>query len=129
MSVEVKEKRNNRGLKKLDIIIICALLLVSLISILVLFLARKEGGYVKVELDGEVVAVLPLDEDTRYEINGGSNVLAIQNGEVWMEYADCPDKTCVHSGTVRYGGESIICLPNKVAVIVVSEKEEVDLVS
>jgi hypothetical protein len=137
MSKENKSKEK-RGTKRTDVIIIVALLAVSLISVLLLSLTRKEGAYVKIEIDGEVAYVLPLGENAKQEItkigaNGEkilTNRISIENGEVFMEYADCPDKTCIHNGKVRYSGESIICLPNRVAVIIISETDEgVDFVS
>ena len=118
-----------RGIKKLDLIIIGALLLISLLSILFLNTFKKPGSYARIELDGEVVAILPLDENAKYEVNGGTNVVSIINGKAYMEYADCPDHTCILSGEISYGGESVICLPNRVAIIIVSEEEGVDLVS
>ena len=54
---------------------------------------------------------------------GGTNRLVIEDGTARMEWADCPDQICVNHRPVSSGGESIICLPNKVVVSVVSSKE------
>ena len=47
-----------------------------------------------------------------------------------MTEADCPDKICIDQGRVRYTGQCITCLPNKLTVTVEGGGEpEVDLVS
>lgn len=56
---------------------------------------------------------------------GGSyNLLAVSASGVSMEAADCPDQICVHHIPIRSGGESIICLPHKLAVEILGETEE-----
>ena len=70
-----------------------------------------------------------LTEDRRIEINHGTNILEIKNGEASMIEADCPDQICVHEKAISADGESIICLPNKIVVEVESDKEsELDAV-
>lgn len=46
----------------------------------------------------------------------GYNLLAVSGDRVWMEAADCRDQICVHHRPITGGGESIICLPHKLAV-------------
>ena len=73
-----------------------------------------------------------LSKDQTYEIpvEEGTNVMKIQNGEVTMSKADCPDQICVNHRAVSRNGESIICLPNQVVVTVVSSEEsDVDAVA
>ena len=41
-----------------------------------------------------------------------------------MEDADCPDRLCVKQGRIKKVGESIVCLPHKVVIEIVGEKEE-----
>lgn len=52
------------------------------------------------------------------------NLLVVSESSVSMEAADCPDQICVHHIPIRSGGESIICLPHKLAVEIVGETEE-----
>lgn len=70
---------------------------------------------VEVTIDGTVVELLDLNKDTDIVIegyNGGTNHLIIQNGEVWIEDASCPDKVCIHQGKIHRTGDIIVCLPN-----------------
>lgn len=119
-----------RTAKRYDIILIASLLSVSLLSICALLIFRKDGRSVRVEVDGKVVAVYSLSDDGEYPLNGGTNILVIENGEAFIRTADCPDKTCVRSGRLKHTGESAVCLPNRVSVTVVGEDTDgVDLVS
>ena len=70
-----------------------------------------------------------LSDSGRYELNGGTNILVIEDGAAYMLEADCPDHICVSQGKVRYAGQCITCLPNKLTVTVYGTDEGVELVS
>lgn len=84
-------------------------------------LTRQSGASVSVAIDGETVMTLPLDEDTTVELGSGdhTNTLVIENGEAYVSAASCPDHICMQEGRIRYDGEMIVCLPNKLVVTVV----------
>lgn len=115
-----------------DLVLVLSLIFVAVISLVLLFTLSTEGDTVEVEIDGITVARYALDEDGEYKIGEG-NILTIKSGEAYMSYADCPDKTCVKTRAISKSGESIICLPNRVSVRVVSkaggESSGADLVS
>lgn len=106
--------------------------LVLILSILVLiaasfFVMRKQNaqdaGSVRVTVDGVESGVYPLNQDDEISINDGTNTIVIADGEVNMVKADCPDHICVDHKPISKNGESIICLPNKVVVEIISSKE------
>lgn len=115
-----------------DIIFIAALLIVTALAALALFLFRTEGDTVIVTVDGEFFGEYALSEDRTVEIIGenGRNLLVIQNGEASISEASCPDGICSSHRPISRSGESIICLPNKVVVEVHSqEKEQADIIA
>lgn len=115
---------------RIDIIVIASLLVLSLLVLLVVNLTRRDGAYVEVSIDGRVVAGYPLEKDGVYTLNGGTNILTVKDGKAYMSYSSCPDHVCENTGKVRYVGETIVCLPNKLSVTVKGESDnEVDLVS
>ena len=89
---------------------------------------QTDGARVVVRVDGQEVATYSLARDGRYELNGGSNILVIQNGEAWLTDANCPDKLCVRQGKIRVTGQVITCLPNRLTVTVYGVDGGVDIV-
>ena len=121
------------GNKKMlaDVILIASLLLVALSVFLIVSLNREEGARVAVSVDGERVAEYPLSESGEYIINGGTNILVIEDGKAYLRYSDCPDKTCMlgHSifgKKIFYVGERIVCLPNRVMIEIVGKGDELN---
>ena len=116
--------------RRIDIIVIASLLLLSLASLLFITLTRKEGAAVEVTVNGEVVATYSLFLNGEYELNGGTNTLVIENGAAYLSYSDCPDHTCEKRGKIRYAGQTRVCLPNKLTVTIVGKTDEsVDFMS
>lgn len=101
-----------------NLIFILTAIAVTLIITAAALLNRTEGVFAVVSVGGEVVAEYPLSSDGEYVLNGGSNILVIEGGEAYMKSADCPDKTCVRSGRIRFVGERITCLPNRISVCI-----------
>jgi hypothetical protein len=115
---------------RLDIIIISAILLFSVGLLLVSLLSKEVGNTVVVEIDGRTVATYSLNQNGEYSLNGGTNVLVIEDGKAYLNYSNCPDHTCEKTGKIQYVGQSIICLPNKIAITIKGEAEGgVDFVS
>ena len=109
---------------KNDVILIGALIVIALIAGAALLLFRGEGDTVSVKIDGETVYELPLSVDRTLEIEAGEgyNLLIIEDGKARVESASCPDGICSSHRPISRDGESIICLPNRVVITVLSEK-------
>ena len=116
-------------MKKRDFILIGIIVLVIIALYLVISLTKQEGAYVIVRVDGEQVAKYSLYEDGEYQLNGGTNVLKIENGKAFLISANCPDHLCVKQGKIDQGGETITCLPNRLTVTVYGLDGDVDLIS
>ena len=115
---------------KADVIVISIIVAISVAALAFLLLTKTPGAVVLIEIDGNAVAEYPLYANGTYQLNGGTNVLVIENGEAYLSYSECPDHTCELTGKIRYVGESIICLPNKLSVTVKGNTDNgVDLVS
>lgn len=113
-------------MKKNDIILIAVILLIAFSFLTITkFFIQKPGNHVEVMVNGELYITLPLDVDTEMEIEGvldNSNYLIIEDGYAKIVDASCPDKLCVYQKKIKYTGETIVCLPNKVVVQVVGEE-------
>lgn len=111
-------------LKKGDIaLIVGALFLCVILFLGVNVFNKKSGELVQIEVGGEIKAVLPLSENASFEVeqNGKiTNTVQIQDGFAFVSYADCRDKICAEHKKISRVNESIICLPNKVVVTMIS---------
>ena len=116
--------------RTIDICLIAALLLVSGVLYLVINANSTPGGEAVVRVKGETVASYSLSEDGIYPLNGGTNILVIEDGSAYISEADCPDKYCMEQGRIRYTGQCLTCLPNKLTVTVEGgEDDGIDFVS
>jgi len=63
-------------------------------------------------------SVVPLGDNAELRIEGlhGDVEVVVRDGGVWVEGADCPDRVCVHTGTIDSPGSVIACVPNAVVV-------------
>lgn len=119
---------------KNDIILISAIL-ICLFSALAVFLTiRSVGGYAVVIKNGVETARYPLFKDAEitltYPESDAYNTLKIENGKASIISASCADGICVEHRAIRYDGETIVCLPNKLVIKIISESEgAVDAIS
>lgn len=108
-------------MKKNDFIVIFCILVVALVCMFVMYTNKDSKNCVKIYVDNELVATLPLNEDCEFDIdgiNGSHNLLVVKNGKVYMKEADCPDKICIQTGIVTELTQTIVCLPNRVVVTI-----------
>lgn len=113
--------------KKRDLLLVIGILVIAGgFYIGNLMLNRKPAVMVEVSVDGTVVEQLDLSKDTEVTIesrNGGTNHLVIQDGQVFIDDASCPDKVCIHQGKISKNGDMIVCLPNLMIAKVVGEEK------
>lgn len=65
----------------------------------------------------------------RIDSKTGYNTVHIENGEVWIHEASCPDQICVQQGKIKSDGEIIVCIPNQLIIEVKENKEsDVDII-
>ncbi len=124
-----KGKKNILYVYNKEIIMTASLVLFAVISLIILNLTRTQGAYAEVRESGVIVATYPLNIDREYTLKDGKNILVIKDGYAYMDYAECPDRTCVKTGKISKTGESITCLPNKISVVIRGEGDGPDLVS
>ena len=101
-----------------DIALILVILAVATVILLVSSSRKEEGAYVVVMVQNEEVARYSLAINGIYDINGGTNTIEIEDGRVRMLEAFCPNHLCIRQGWIHLEGQSIVCLPNKVTVVV-----------
>ena len=112
--------------KKSDLILILVFCMAALIALLAVRSDRQEGSIAQVRIDGKLYGNYSLTEEQTINLRGEDfvSLLVIRDGAADMTEADCPDQICVKHRPVRFRGETIVCLPHKLVVEIISEQEE-----
>lgn len=114
---------------KNDIILVSVIAACLLLSLAVFLLLRGSGGYAVVIVDGKETVKYPLSKDAIVNIvsdeSDDHNTLKIENGKASITSASCPDGVCVAHRAISRNGETIVCLPNKLVIKIISESEDV----
>ena len=127
----MEKSRAKNAPKRGDIFLIGGCLLAALVCCGLWLGLRRDGAAVVVEQEGRETARYALSEDRTVRIEGedGYNLLVIKSGEVYLSEADCPNLLCVKTGKIRYAGQSIVCLPHRLAVRIVGGASGLDAVT
>ena len=108
--------------KKLIVLWICVgLIFIASIVVVVVRANKPAGQMVEIIQDGATLYTLDLSREKNQTIridspDGGYNIITIQDGTIFMSEANCPDKTCIHTGVLRSENVPIVCLPHKVII-------------
>lgn len=107
-------------------ILVFSVLAVVCIGFIVLFRFLPGGHTAVIYKDGEEIRRVRLDTVTQsYTIPLDGNVILVEPGKISMQSATCPDKLCVHQGTITTHGR-IVCLPNRVLIELLRESDAPD---
>lgn len=108
-----------------------ALLITAVIFLILWLIPNPQGGTVTIRVNGEIYKEVSLSENCEIPIETkmGKNIVIIRDGEVSVIGSDCPDRLC-ERGKICKGGESIVCLPNRVSITIngKKQKEEIDVI-
>ncbi|MCI6044988.1 NusG domain II-containing protein [bacterium] len=120
-------------MKKRDWIAAAVILAAALIFALVGKVTALPAQALRITVNGENHGIYDITEDQEIKIND-TNICQIEDGKVRMTWADCPDQICVHTAEISKDGGSIICLPNRIVLEIISEVpedtgEKVDVIS
>lgn len=118
---------------KYDALVVLAVLLLSAAALwrFPLFPAGAAGPEVVVLAGNEELDRFPLARTERvYTSNGYTLHVSAAAEGVRVASSDCPNRDCVRMGTIRRTGESIICLPAGIVILLTGDAAEaVDAVS
>ena len=107
-------------MKKKIIIAVCILIFLTS-GVISVYLYKKPGGKtVQIISDGKVLYELDIenepDREIAVEYEGRKNIIKIENGDIYVLEAECPDHTCMKMGRLSDNGVPIVCLPNKLII-------------
>ncbi len=101
-------------IKKTDLLPL--LIIVSVTFLLLFAFSGEKPGYAEIYHNGELIRTCSLDDNGDIYVCGGNVRLTVSDGGIFVSESSCPDKTCVRTGRIHTGYQSIVCLPNKLLV-------------
>ncbi len=109
--------KNNKLLKKGDIIIIVSIAMISVLWFVLTFISFGEKQQVRIYLDGEIYKAVDLSavEDEETVAFGGCEIKITKDGACFLS-SDCPDGLCVKRGMMTASGDVMACVPKGITV-------------
>lgn len=120
-------------IKKADIALFFIILIFGLAISWLSLNSNADGDKVVVSVANKVYGIYDINEDQTIKVpqEGHQNNITIKDGVVSMTYSDCKNQVCVETHSISQTKDSIVCLPNKVMVEIVSENQggDIDVIS
>ena len=123
-----------RGKMKKSVIILSVILalifIFGIVGWLLLSSTPTKAPIALIYSEGELIRTADLSTDALFivENDGGYNKIEVKNGAISVTAASCPDGVCIATGEISHGAVPIICLPNKLEIIVKSADDSLDVV-
>ena len=121
-------EKDNLRFRKGDLIAIGLVISIA-ISVILCFLPQGQQNAVQAQIyhNGELIKTVLLNEDQTFVVEDQySTQITVKDGAISFTESNCPGQDCVHSGSIHHAGRSLVCLPNKVEIRVISEEPDVD---
>lgn len=117
-------------MKKTDLIVIVLLIAVAgLIYGCLNFFNTDTDTVAEIYYRGEYCCSLSLDKDMVYTHPALPDVkIQIKDGMIGFIESDCPDKVCINTGFLSRAGQTAVCLPNAISVVIKSKTDDLDTV-
>lgn len=106
---------------------VSAILVIFVVLTLWIWIGADPGEQVVISQDNREIYRLDINKDQELRIDspdGGYNVIRVQDGQVSVTEADCPDQVCVRQGEVSDDAVPIVCLPHKLVIEVTAESDK-----
>ncbi|MCQ2420146.1 MAG: NusG domain II-containing protein [Clostridia bacterium] len=106
-------------------------LLVAFLAAISFLKPKQPSSAVGIYQNGILLQTVDLSSDQTIVVEGeaGRNTIVVQNGEILVRSAECPDGVCVKHGPLSPGGTPIICLPNRLVIRWMQDAGTADAVS
>lgn len=120
---------NLKFLKKSDLILVAALLVICAALLLPKYFGKADSALTAVVMkDGKVIETIDLSavtETYEYDLECSPEAkLTVGPGFISYSYAECPDRLCVNTGRLTRAGDTAACLPSKTLVVIEGAKDK-----
>ena len=114
-----------------DFIVLFLLFVLGIFMMAIIYFpsaADSSDKSLEISQDGKVIMILPIDKDTSQQIKSPDgqylNTFEIKDRQVKMTQANCHDSTCIRTGTISRVGETIVCLPHRLVLKIISSENQ-----
>ena len=109
---------------KFWIAILAAILVISAVASMTLFMPGKESSLAQISSGGTAYRMVNLRVDQEFTVPcpGGYNTVTVKDGKIAVTEASCPDQYCIRQGFCNRGRD-IVCLPNRLIISFMGEQE------
>lgn len=92
---------------------------------------QSKGNIVNIVVNGNELVRADINIDKKFSVKGvlGVTEIEIKSGKVRVIDSPCGNKTCVKTGWIDKPYQSIICIPNRVVVEIISDNKEIDAIT
>lgn len=114
-----------------DGLVVLAVAALAIVTAAAVWGGEAERVEAVVSIDGAEVERFPLDGVGEHVYTAGGytvRFLETEDGGICALSSDCPTQDCVHTGTIRRPGQSIVCLPARLSVTLRGGEAAVDAV-
>lgn len=117
----------NKGIhfvKKREIVYLLVFLTVSVILFFLIKGYSRNGDYAEITC-GDTVYTLDLRQSGEFTFDEcPDTVFLISDGKIQILESACKDRICIKTGAVGSQGQSIICIPQKISVTIISNENK-----
>ena len=124
---ETKDDTERALFGKRDILLFTGLVAIALLvySLYTLPARTADNVVARISVEREVVKTVELSESGEFELPDNPDVrFVVRNYAIAFIDSDCPDKICIRSGYLRYSGQIAVCVPNRIALVIIGRQRE-----
>jgi len=112
---------------------LCAVILTFGVIGSYIVIRESDDAWIEIVQDGNMLYNFNLEQAENQIINieykGKTNVLEIKEHKIYVLEADCPDQICKDRGFLESSNLPVICLPNRLVIQFVQNKNDADAVA
>lgn len=128
----MSEIKKRKFVKKIDILIIFVLILVCVFIYFKIFNNKYKKTLAQISYNGRIIREINLEnaKDEIFTLKENKNVsFQIKDSKIRFVNTKCPDKLCENVGYIYQPNSVAICMPNKVTLKIVKQKDnETDII-
>lgn len=124
----MEENRRSKFLSKKELFLVILILISALFTWIFIQINQDEKVLAALSINGEIVEIFDFQNQENQIINLKERhdlpaSLEIKDNAIRFLNVDCPDHICEAYGYISQEGQSAVCMPNRCALTIYSQKD------